>query len=1267
MKTMVLKHAWARRLLWVVGGVAVLWLLIWLVVPPLLKSQLQSRLGEQLGRTVTVGQVDFKPWTLELTLQDVAVAHASDASPQALFQRLHINMELQSLLRLAPVVDALELNGLQLNLTHTGGGHYDVDDVLARLAAQPSEPAASPLHFALYNLVLSDAAVLFTDTPHHSVHRLSQLNLSVPFVSNLDSKRDVLVQPRLAFDLNGSQFDSSANATPFAPTRQADAQLVVKALDLAPYLPYWPASLPVRLQSAVLDANLKLSFKQQERPQVLLSGQVGASGVRLAQVVQDAGYASGTVHELLAFDRLNVVLADVQPLAQKIALQKVELLQPHLLLHRNPSGVLNLQALTGVGSESKNTLKKEAVSADTTEATAQKDVKNSDVTPSVAGWQVQVDELSVAGAEVVWVDDSAAQPVRLRVTPLALNAHALSWPLTQPMPFDGTAVLAGASLRFKGEATDTLADASVQVNGLPLSMAAPYLASVLKPRLDGVLTTDLALHWAAATAKQSAQTRVQVASLALDKLALRGAGKTPLASVERLAVTDAMVDVLQQSVQLGRVQLSQPRTTLSRSSDGRWMVDEWLSSAQTNAPHPASAAATPTQRPWSVALKEVGVIGGALAFRDASISPAVALDVSGLALQVRNFSSTSAKPFATELSARVSSAATEPGTLSWRGSVGLSPLATRGDLKAVRLPLHALSPYLNDKLNVAVLRADTSFDGKLQLAQSADALAMEVLGNARLDELQVQTLAQTEPFKPAEDLLNWKSLSLTGLRVALAPGAAPQVDVAGTALSDFYAKVVIDPTGRLNLQDMVKPTASTAPKDGATATAAIAAIAASAAAPVPASAPVQTQATPSTPTATATATATVDLVSASSKPLIHFGPVSLVGGNVNFTDRFIQPNYSADLTELVGKLSAFSSQPVNGAPELADLELRGRAQGTASLEVLGKINPLVQPVALDISGKVRDLELAPLSTYSARYAGYGIERGKLSVDVSYLVKPDGQLSANNKVVLNQLKFGEAIPNAVNTLPVKLAVALLADRNGVIDIDLPISGSLNDPQFRLMPLVFKVIGNLIVKAITAPFSLLANAFGGGGDDLSSVAFDAGSARLTDAAKASLAKVVKALQDRPALKMTVTGTASLQAERDGYKRAQLQTLVLNEKRRSLGAAAAQGAPGQPVAPQVTPQEYPALLKAVYKRADFPKPRNLIGMAKDLPVPEMEALLQSHLDATEAAMQALALQRGVVVRDYLASQQLPMERLFLGAAKAVAPDAKWQPHAELNLAAQ
>ena len=396
-------------------------------------------------------------------------------------------------------------------------------------------------------------------------------------------------------------------------------------------------------------------------------------------------------------------------------------------------------------------------------------------------------------------------------------------------------------------------------------------------------------------------------------------------------------------------------------------------------------------------------------------------------------------------------------------------------------------------------------------------------------------------------------------------------------------------------------------------------------------------------------------------PVVKFGPVSLTNGRVDFNDRFIKPNYSARLSELTGKLSAFSSVAEGGQVQLADLELRGRVEGTASLEILGKVNPLAKPVALDIQGRVRDLELAPLSTYSARYAGYGIERGKLSVDVAYKVQPAGQLTASNNIVLNQLKFGDKVPGAENSLPVKLAVALLADRNGVIDIDLPVSGSLNEPQFRLGPIVFKLIVNLIVKAVTAPFSLLASALGGGGDELSMVSFAPGSAVLSTEAKAGLDKVAKALEARPALKMTVVGTASLDVEREGFKREQLQALLLAEKRRARGTTT------DADTPSVTPQEYPLLLKAVYKRADFPKPRNLIGLTKDLPGPEMEALLLTNLPATEATMQDLAVKRGVVVRDYLASLKLPLERLFLGAAKAVPPEAKWRPRAELNLASE
>ena len=188
---------------------------------------------------------------------------------------------------------------------------------------------------------------------------------------------------------------------------------------------------------------------------------------------------------------------------------------------------------------------------------------------------------------------------------------------------------------------------------------------------------------------------------------------------------------------------------------------------------------------------------------------------------------------------------------------------------------------------------------------------------------------------------------------------------------------------------------------------------------------------------------------------------------------------------------------------------------------------------------------------------------------------------------------------------------------------------------------KVIVNLVVKAITAPFSLLASVLGGGGDELSMVSFAPGVATLSPEAKAGLDKVAKALADRPALKLTVVGTARLDIEREAYQLARLDAMLAAEQRRM--AVVSGGA--------VSPAGRADLMKEVYKRADLTKPRNLVGMAKDIPVADMEALLLANLPATEDAMRELALQRGVAVKDYLVQKQLPAERLFLGAEKGKA----------------
>ena len=664
---------------------------------------------------------------------------------------------------------------------------------------------------------------------------------------------------------------------------------------------------------------------------------------------------------------------------------------------------------------------------------------------------------------------------------------------------------------------------------------------------------------------------------------------------------------------------------------------------------------------------------GAVSYADkANAGTPVEVEITALKLKLNKLAPNTATVSPVELSGRIGAGRrADPGRFDFKGQLVLKPLSAEGRLETSAIPSHAFKAYYADALNVDIRRSYTNYRGTLRFAQLPAGISLKLAGDTAIEDFRANsaTLTQKGSFGDGnQQLLSWKALSLRGLQVDLSPGAPLKVDVRETTLTDVFARIIVEESGRLNLQGLTKKgaeessVADASRPDPATrrqrggGTVTTNEPGAAPARPVSAEEMVG-GAAPAAPTAQA---ARAEAAPDPMAPVINFGPVSVVNGKVDFTDLFIKPNYSADLSELTGKLSAFSSRPREGQPALADLELRGKAQQTAALEITGRLNPLAKPLELDITAKMRDLDLPPLSPYSVRYAGHGIERGKLSLDVNYKVAPDGRLTATNNLVLNQLQFGEEVKGAPNSLPVRLAVALLADRNGVIDVDLPLSGSLNDPQFSVGPLIWKAVLNLITKAITAPFSLLTGGLGGGGGDSSVVPFDPGSSTLTPAATQSLDKVINALNDRPALRMTVVGVSSFEKEREAYKRQRLRQLALSEKRRVAVRAGQDPAQVEPV----TDAEYPKLLEAVYKRADITKPRNMVGLAKDLPTEEMEKLLLASIPVDEQAIRELAVARGAAVRDYLLEHKLASDRLFLGAVRTDGGGADWKPGAELKL---
>ena len=1023
---------------------------------------------------------------------------------------------------------------------------------------------------------------MFDDRPVARTHRLDALSIGVPFVSNLPAHIEVKVTPHLAFRLNGAAFDSGAEATPFAATRDAVMQLRVPELDLAPYVAYLPATLPLRLERGRASLDIALTFSQppSATPTIVLSGRMSLG---------DAALALPNGQPFASWRALDVPLTSVQPLARRIKLGTVKLDAPRFALVRTADGRSSLLP---------------------TEAGA----------PAAAAagppWAVEVESFDVAGGALTWRDESTAPPAELRLDAIEIAVQRPAWPLAVAMPIKLSARLEPGATRLAvdGEASDRAARLALRIDQLAFAPLAPYLAQVLRPKLDGALSVNARIDWAA---EPSALT-FDVDSASASGLRLAD-GQAEVASLRELALSETKVDLVARRVSIGRVTVSQPAMRLERARGGTANVAQWAVAQP--------AAATGSAQPWRIAVGDFALDEGRVQVVDAVPAEPVRLDVSALRLGVQNFDSTPVKgaaPARVELSARLAPGVApgrprergaQAARVEWRGQATLEPLSASGALRVERLPLALFEPYFVEQLNVDVLRADAGFRGNVSLRQDAKGFAATVAGDALLADVRVQTRPDPTGLAP-DELLNWQAFTLKGLRVNTTPGQKPRVEVAEAELNDFFSKLVVTEQGRFNLREVAPPKGD---------------------APAP-SAPVPNgQGLP------------LDLV---------IGSTRLVNGRIDFSDRFIKPNYSAQLTELNGRLGRFAS----GSREMAPLELRGRAAGTALLDIRGSLNPTADPLALDIQAKATDLELAPLSPYAGKYAGYAIERGKLTMDVAYRIDPDGKLDARNQVILNQLTFGERIesPDATK-LPVLLAVALLKDRNGVIDINLPVSGSINDPQFSVFGIVLKVIGNLLVKALTAPFALLA---GGGSDDLSFVEFAPGTATPTDGARTVIDKVAKALGERPALKMTVTGAADPASEREAVQRAALESRLLTERRRELLRA---GAPSDaPVT--MSGDDRARLLRELYRQTDLPgKPRNLIGLQKEVPPAEMESMLRAATVVSNESARELALQRGLAVRDALIAKGLPGERLFLAAPKVRGSgegDGAWTPRVQLLL---
>lgn len=670
--------------------------------------------------------------------------------------------------------------------------------------------------------------------------------------------------------------------------------------------------------------------------------------------------------------------------------------------------------------------------------------------------------------------------------------------------------------------------------------------------------------------------------------------------VEKMQVKGISVDLAAHRIEIAEVRNSQTRARMLRNKEGQI---EWVSSPVLRTIR-ATDAKVKDEKPWIGNVAKLNVEDLAFRFEDKSTSPAAVQELESFNLQGENLTNEPNKGGKLALQGKIN----KKGSLKIDGNLQIMPLNAAMKIETQAIPLMPLEPYFGQFLNIALTRGQVSNKGEATaLFEKDGTFKAGYKGSFTLGDLLAVDKVNSADF------LKWKSLYFGGIDFRLQPMT---INIGEIALSDFYSKLILNQAGRLNVQDIIKKPEGDQP------------------------------ATAETPAPTKTAEAKAPAPAKPPLP-IKIAKITLQNGTINFSDFFVKPNYTVNVTKLGGRVTGLSS----AADTVADLDLRGSYANSAPVSIVGKLNPLAAKSYLDIKTDITGVDLVGFSPYSGKYAGYAIEKGKLSLNLAYKLE-NNQLNADNKLFIDQFTFGDKVesPDATK-LPVNLAISLLKNNRGEIDLNLPISGSLDDPQFSVGGLVVKVIVNLFVKAVTSPFALLGSMFGGG-EELSNVEFAPGRASLNEAAGKKLEALSKALNERAALKLEITGRADPEADKEGIKRVAIERAMKAEKARDTLKKKGEGESLDAI--EIAPEEYKTYLTRAYKEAKFPKPRNMVGLQKELPVEEMEKLMLTNLPATDDDMKALAARRAEAVQAWLVEQgKVPVERIFLLPPKTAADD--------------
>jgi Domain of Unknown Function (DUF748) len=1183
----------------------------WQHLPEWIKPRAQAVVMEKLGRKLDwklleLSWAEKKVVITGLTLAGPVSTAAGTSAPVAAvsIERLEAVVSMRSWNEKAPVIESLNIVKPIFKIARLSSSNeanqYDFDDILQTLAKAPK---TDPVRYAVSNIVVSDGLIEFEDKPVKMQHRADNVQLSIPFINTLIEPEKAQVAPALSALIDSATpINLKGELLPFGQQLQGLLNFKLDQIQIAKWQPYFPGALQLDFKSGLLNLDSQLKFLPKAQGSIEL---VGSASLVQADVNIKRGPPLASA--------LNLTVPLKQYLlgsnSSVLHFGKILANSREFHLQRDADGQMNWARLWQASK---------VVNTGTSQQTPQQSKEQA------SALNLIIDGVSIKAQQFKWQDAQASALPQMNLTDFELGAGTYSSNKKDKIDFGLDFKMIDAknpsplTAAWKGDydqANDQVRMAG-QLNQLPLSLASAFVKT-LGDEQEGptslVGVADLAGEFSFKASDPGKTLKFSADELAFKGAALvqvkakTKASPSSILATSKLLLRGLAVDLSTNQLKAKSVEIDGLQTSLRRTPSGMQMVGLAQAKPAQNKSTPndqvkgAGSSQPASALQWAVeAFKCNACI---VSFADLVAKPNVIFDRTQLKVEVGAVDSRLNRPV--QFKAAANSQAGQVWAASAQGQVNLQPFGLASGLTLANFDLAKLEPYYTDALKLRVTRGTASTRGQLDLRTDASGQLQTLAFVGDLNIGDFQTLEKNS----GNEFIRWKLLSIPKFKVQSGGPSPTVVETGNVDIDQLYARVVLNEKGELNLRDgIVQGEASTAgTKDD----------------------PAQAK----TPTKAAAQ--------------IRIGGVKMLDGNINFSDQFIKPNYTANLTQLNGEMSALASD----APQPANIKVQGRVDSDAPLTIVGTLNPIAPTALLDLRAEAKAVELTSLSAYSARWAGYAIEKGKLTAKLHYQIE-QGRLNARNEILLNQLVLGDKVDSPQATrLPVKLAIALLKNSKGEIELDIPITGSLSDPEFAVGPLIWRAFLGLLGKIALSPFNALASLGGQGSEELSFIDFPSGSTELTEEGKGKVATLMKALKDRPGLTLDIGGKADEQADRAGLQRVTLDLMLKGVKLQRLIEANPKADTPDLDKLQIGLDERPTLISQLYKNYNLPnKPKNILGLEKSVDVDEQQRLLQESIAIPTDLVKQLAGQRGAVTREFL-MKEIPGERLFVIAPKVIA----------------